>query len=244
MPPPENTLGEAEDTTMKKSAIIRLLAASGAGVLLSITAAAAETDSDTSGETAFGIRASTQGAGIEVSRKLGKSTALRVGLNYTNIDFTSNQAGIEYQADFEFKSANLFLDYYPRNGPFRLTGGLVIDQNKASVTALPGLSYTIGDITFTEAEVGTLEGSVSFSDVTPYVGIGIGNPFRGGKWTFTLEAGAYLINPQAVLTSTGGTLSNDPALLAEIEREVTDLNNDMDSLPVWPVIGFTLSRRF
>ena len=200
--------------------------------------------SSASAETALGFRISTQGAGVEVSTKLGNSTALRVGLNYTTIDFTSLQAGIDYQADFEFKSANLFLDYYPRNGPFRLTGGLVIDQNKASVTALPGLSYTIGNLTFTDTEVGTLQGSVTFSDVTPYVGVGLGNPFRGGKWTFTVEAGVYLLNPKAALTSTGGTLSNDPALLAELDREVADFNDDLDSLPVWPVIGFTLSRRF
>lgn len=224
---------------MNRSRFLRntgILTIAALGALIAISAASAD--------TAVGLRASTQGAGIEVAKKLGDSTAVRLGLNYTNIDFTSAQAGIDYQADFEFKSVNLFLDYYPGNGPFRLSGGLVIDKNNASVTALPGISYSIGNLTFTDAEVGTLQGSVSFNDVTPYLGIGIGNPFRGGKWTFTVEAGAYLINPQAVLTSTGGTLSNNPLLLDELEREVTDLNNDMDSLPVWPVIGFTLSRRF
>lgn len=195
-------------------------------------------------DTALGVRISTQGAGIEVSSMVGKTTALRVGLNYTKFDFTSLQAGIDYQADFEFKSANIFLDYYPRGGSFRLTGGLVIDQNKVSVAALPGISYTIGNVTFTDTEVGTLQGSVTFADVSPYVGIGLGNPFRAGRWTLTVEAGAYLINPKAALTSTGGTLSNDPTLLAELDREIADLNNALDGLPVWPVFGISLTRRF
>ncbi len=243
--PPFDVMGaQPEDQTMSSFATYRYMKFIGAGTIGALLAISTASAADSEGNMAAGIRISTQGAGFEVARRLGDSTAVRVGLNYTNIDFSSVQAGIDYQADFEFKSANLFLDYYPGNGPFRLTGGLVIDKNNASVVALPGISYDIGDLTFTDAEVGTLQGSVSFNDVTPYLGIGLGNPFRGGKWTFTVEAGAYLINPPAVLTSTGGTLSNDPTLLAELEREVTDLNNDMDSLPVWPVIGFTLTRRF
>lgn len=200
--------------------------------------------SSANADTALGVRTSTQGIGAEISTSIGKFAAIRGGFNFFSIDFNRTEGGINYDAELDLASVNLFLDLYPAGGPFRLTAGLVIDKNKIAVTATEQPSFTIGDMTFTEAETGLLEGTASFRDTTPYLGIGIGNPYRGGKWTITLDAGVYFLEPRVSLTSAGGTLSNDPVLLTELERERAELEDELDRMRVWPVIGITVTRRF
>lgn len=196
-------------------------------------------------DSALGLRLSTQGLGVEYSKAFVNSFAIRGGLNFfPTLTPSPSKAGIKYDANFKPRSANLFADFYPVGGPFRISAGLVIDKTKINAVAVSVPSLTIGGQSFTAAEYGTLNVSMRYRDVNPYVGIGIGNPYAGLKWGFTFEAGAYLLDPRVRMSSTGGTLSNDPMLLSELESERTQLENTVDNLPVWPVIGVTFTHRF
>ena len=195
-------------------------------------------------ETAMGVRVSTQGIGGELSYGFANSLAIRGGLNFYNMDFNSSKSGIRYNADFKFRSGNLFLDFYPVGMPMRFSAGLVYDKNKIGISAIDQPSFTVGGQTYTSADVGTLSGSIRFKRPTPYVGMGFGNPYTGLKIGITLEVGAYLMDPEARLNSTGGVLSNDPLFLTELEAERKQLQKTVGKLPIWPVIGLTGTYRF
>ena len=58
-------------------------------------------------------------------------------------------------------------------------------------------------------------------------------------------AGAALFGSADVdLRSVGGTFSDDPALLAEIEEEEARIENDVEDYQVYPILTLGLNYRF
>ena len=119
-------------------------------------------------------------------------------------------------------------------------------HNKIDLDARLNESVEIGNTIYTPAQIGTLNGSLDIDGLSPYVGIGWGNPFGGDRrWGFTLDFGvAFTDSPDASLTSVGGTFSADPTLLANLEKERKDIEDDLDSFKFYPVISLGLFFRF
>jgi len=195
---------------------------------------------------AAGLKASSQGIGLELTGSVGERLNVRIGANYFKLGKTLDKSGNEYDFDLKLKSFNALADWHVFGNGFRLTGGAVIDKNTLDGQALDANSYDIGGMTFTSAEVGVLTGNINFRDVSPYMGIGWGNPLsKDSGWTFMADLGVVFTGTARVdLTSTGGTLSNDPAFLAEVAREENDVRDDLDGFKYYPVLSLGFSYRF
>ena len=135
-------------------------------------------------------------------------------------------------------------------GRFRVSVGGLLNGNEARGTGKPtNGSYTIGGITFTAAEVGTLDGKVDFNSAAPYVGVGwvfgaaADRARRGLGWSIDLGT-MFEGTPKVTLTSTGGTQSNNPVLLDALNTEEQNIQNDIDVLRIYPVVEFGLLYRF
>ncbi len=58
----------------------------------------------------------------------------RVGYSYLSFSTSVDSSYVEYDAKPKLSNGNLFLDWSPL-GPFRITGGLILNDNKVDVTA-------------------------------------------------------------------------------------------------------------
>ncbi|MEM8547156.1 MAG: hypothetical protein AAGF46_03230 [Pseudomonadota bacterium] len=195
-------------------------------------------------EGTLGLKASTLGGGIEASWRFASKWGLRASLNQFDYSFDDDIDDITYDGDLELSSATLLGDYRPTAGGFRLTGGLVFNGNEINGVADPAATYEIGDVIYTQAEVGELSASASFNDLAPYVGIGY-DADLGKKILLTFDVGVLFQGSADVeIRSVDGTASMDPALLAELSAEAADAESDLSDYEVFPVIGIGLSWRF
>ena len=189
-------------------------------------------------EFGIGINVSNLGFGVEGRQTLSPSLDLRFGI-----------AGIAYHTDFKYDGIDydikqstavpeVKLDWRPGQGMFRLTFGLAYynQVSNLELTPDPGTFYTIGNGSYSAAQVGTLTGKVSHHVGAPYFGVGwdfLSNKNLG----FTIDAGAYYRNePDVWLTSTGTVSASDLALEANNIKD--------DTWAVLPVVKLGMLFRF
>jgi hypothetical protein len=113
-----------------------------------------------------------------------------------------------------------------------------------SATGQPTASgtFTLDGITYTAAQVGSLNGDLKFPDVGPYAGIGWGTP-AGGGLNFLFDLGAVIGTPTVSLRATGAAAN--PALAADLQAQQDRTQRDVDKYAkVYPVVSFGLAYRF
>lgn len=193
-----------------------------------------------------GIKAGSLGAGVEGTIGISDYLNVRLGVNGASPSFNETESDIQYRVSADLKSAAVLLDWHPFAGAFRLSAGVLDDQNTFRLRGQPtGGTFTIGGSTFTSAEIGTLSGDVHFERKTaPYVGLGWGNAARKG-FGASLELGAaFHGKPNVALRSEGGTKSNDPTVQSALRQEEQQAEADLSSLKAYPVVSLGLSFGF
>ncbi|MEO0606901.1 MAG: hypothetical protein AAFY82_01620 [Pseudomonadota bacterium] len=188
----------------------------------------------------------TMGGSVEGQVRVSDFFQLRGGVNYLTFDETIDVDEISYDGELDFSGFGAFVDLHPFRNSFFVTGGAYAGDKTIDLLATSEVSVEIGDLLFTPAEYGRLEGDVSFDDVAPFVGAGFDTTFQGdGNWGFHILAGAALYGSGDVtLEAVGGTLSNDPLLQAQLEQEIRDIEEEIEDYEVWPVVQIGLSYRF
>jgi hypothetical protein len=114
------------------------------------------------------------------------------------------------------QALSALLDLYPgRRGGFHLTAGVVTNPMTITGTAQPnGGTYTINDVDYTSAQVGTLIAQARFPSASPYVGIGFGTPARNHALEVLFDIGAVIGQPTITMSATGAAA--DPALTGDL----------------------------
>lgn len=194
-----------------------------------------------SGRFAVSGKGGTLGAGAELTTKLATDINVRVGFNSFDLDFDDEEIeDVEYDLGMDFSSFSALVDWHIFDDPFRISAGFISMNNEIDLDARPNKSVEIGNTTYTPAEIGTLNGSVDIDGLSPYLGIGWGNPFGGDRrWGFTLDFGvAFTDSPDVALSATGIVAQ------ADLEKERKDIEDDLDSFKFYPVISLGLFFRF
>lgn len=197
------------------------------------------------GQWAIGAKAGTLGLGGELTKRVASDINTRIGFNMLDYSFDDDVAGIEYDFGLGLRSFSALLDWHIFDGPFRITGGILSMDNRFDLDSLVNQNVTIGDNTYTPAQVGTLSGRVDIEGVAPYIGIGWGNPVgRGRRWGFYSDLGVAFANSPDVVLRANGTLAADPAFQADLAKEARDIKDDLDDLEIYPVLSLGLYVRF
>lgn len=195
---------------------------------------------------AVNLGVGTEGIGGGISTQLVPHTLnLNIGLSRFghNFHFTADNAN--FSSHLRLGAVPVVLAWYPFHGNFSLNAGVYINQNQVSATATPdaGGIYSINGDRYTASQVGSMSGKTHFNQVAPYVGVGWGNPFDGGRWTFLANAGAmYEGNPQVRLSATGA--ASNPQLAADVAAAQRSVNSKLNFLNWWPVVTFGVAYRF
>ena len=198
------------------------------------------------GGVSLGVNVGTLGIGGDLTIGLAPKANIRIKANGFKYKYDTTQDDISYKFDLGLLSAMSVIDLHPTGGGFRLSGGLMLNKNKIDADAQPSTTYTIGNTSYAPNEVGTMTGKLDFKTIAPYAGLGWGNGVgEDKKLGFALDVGlAFQGSPKADLVATGGILSTDATFLANLEQEERNLENDVKSFKVFPVITFGLSYRF
>jgi len=188
----------------------------------------------------IGVKAGTLGYGVEGTFALSERVNLRAGLNDYSLSYDESEGGILYNGKLELGTVAVLFDWHPFAGTFRLSAGLMKNDNAIKLTATPTTNQTIGGNPYTPAEIGTLSGDVSFKSTAPYLGIGWGNASRNGRFGGSFEIGAmFQGSPKVSLSASGGAVSQ-----VDLTSEAQEAQADLDDFKIYPVISLGLSFRF
>lgn len=191
----------------------------------------------------------TTGAGLHLTIPAFKDVNARFGFNALNYKYSSSTSNVNYDIKLKLQTFDALLDWYPMSGNFRLTGGLVHNGNKISVSAKSNSagSYTLNGNTYTASQAGNIDGTVDFRSVAPYLGMGWGNAIAKKGWEFTSDLGLMAQgSPHSTLTSSGCTASVQLCnqLANDVAAENASLNDKMDGYKLFPVVRIGVSYKF
>ncbi|MEH3123779.1 MAG: hypothetical protein PGN16_17740 [Sphingomonas phyllosphaerae] len=214
-----------------------------AGLMLGVAPASAQ-NADGGTHVRAAVTAGTLGIGPELGVRFNDHLGVRAAAGFLSADGTAESDGEKYDAKLRLKSYGAMLDVHPFGGAFRLSAGARINRSRVDVGLTPSGETTIGEEDYTAAEVGRISGRANVKKFAPALTFGWAGKNRTGFYFGTelgvLFQGAYRIER---FQSTG-TLRDDPAFQAALERERVSLQKDVDKVKVWPIVQLALGWRF
>jgi hypothetical protein len=228
-----------------------------AGVGITFTARAVDTTNTTTElqlrpdyrTWTLGAEIGTTGIGGFGSWRFAPHLGLRAGFDY--FQWTEDNLHIEnlyYNAKVRLMSEPFTLDIYPwQKHSFRISAGVMFNQNQLTGSSSGLGPVTIGDQVFQFPQVGTLNLKMEQQLVNPYLSIG-GNFLyfdRAHHWALGGELGvAYTGDAKVSLTRTsmGGPLSG--VIDAAVSREQQKAQDWANQYKWFPVIKLTVTYSF
>ena len=205
-----------------------------------------------------GAHVSTLGLGVFAAWDVSNAFAVRGMVNYIGYDLDSQEAGIEYKVDLQLQSVGLILDWHAFRNGFRLSSGVFLNQNEFSAAA-EASDLEIGENLYD----GVLDALVGFDSVAPYLGLGWSSRRGRSGLSFGIEAGVLFqgtpkLSASGMVTEGGITCDfsvseNGNAtvcsaaltdLEADLEAEHRELNDELESYQLYPVVSLSVSYRF
>jgi hypothetical protein len=193
---------------------------------------------------AIGLKIGALGLGVEYSYDFTERLTVRAGLNGSQIGFDDEEGGIQYDFDIVWDSLALGVDFHPLKSPFRLSLGVLSNDNRLEAESRPTQNVTVGDTTYTPAQVGTLTGRIGFEDTAPYLGVGWDWSRKDGGFGMALDLGVLDQGAPAVSLRGSGTLLGDPAFQQDIAAEEAELRDSLDLPDVVPYLTLGFQFRF
>ncbi|MCR5876273.1 hypothetical protein LRS10_20245 [Phenylobacterium sp. J426] len=195
---------------------------------------------------AGGANIGTPGVGVQVSAQANEMLVIRGAVDGLSFGRNETYSDVRYEGDAKLLTGGLFADLHPGGGAFLLSGGAYFGKRKLELVGRPTGNVEIGDVTYTPAQVGQLNGEAKLSKVQPFLGVGYDNTFTGDRsWGFRALVGvAFSKKPDVELTASGGTLSTNAAFLAELAEEEAEVREDAKDFRYFPVVQLGITRRF
>jgi hypothetical protein len=209
---------------------------------------------------AFGIKANTLGAGVELATPLSQNLNLRSGYNVFALGYPFGVDGMNYNAQFHLRSSQATLDWFPMHGGFHISPGILHAQNAISAiaTAPVGQNFSLGDQTYRNSVADPVKGTMSVvypRSFSPLLLLGFGNilPRSSRHLSIPFEAGvAYTGAPTINVNLTGtactsdgcASFTNNAEAQASLQQEIRKINEDMKKVPVYPILSLGLAYHF
>jgi hypothetical protein len=181
------------------------------------------------------------GIQLQAATNLSGHLDVRGTGSFFNYSTNFNTSGIDATAKLNLSSVRASLDVYPFHSGFRISPGILLDnQNRVTAaTDVPaGTSFTLNGQTYYSANANAATGA------TPVIGSGVlglntnktaftatagwGNMARGnGHWSVPVEVGAAFIGAPTVKVNLAGWACYDQA-----QTECTDISNPTNPIAI------------
>ena len=192
----------------------------------------------------------TSGFAVHLSTPLSESFNARVGYNGLNLSLEDTENDVNYDAKLKLATFEALVDYFPMQGAFRLTAGLVHNGNKLEGNGRPAGNgtYIVNGNTYDGSTFGSLNATLEFRKVAPYLGIGFGNAVAKDKgWGFSSDFGVlFQGTPKTSVTNKGCTASAPVCtqIATDMRAENESLRDEMKDLKFEPIVRFGVSYKF
>jgi hypothetical protein len=182
-----------------------------------------------------GVRAGTTGLGADVAWNIAPTLSARLGYSGGKFGYDADTSQVNYDGDVKLSNVNALLDFAPLGPLFRISGGVVFNDNKFDVRGTSG-SFP-----------GAITGSVkSGKSAAPYLGIGFGR-VAGAGVNFYADLGVmFQGSPRASLSAdcTGLTLGQCSNLQSQASAEQARLQDELKNFKYYPVLNIGLTIGF
>ena len=177
----------------------------------------------------------TNGLGIGYAASVAPNWAARGQFNSFKQSFSGDigdfGSGSSLTVDINFSSVPLLADWYPGDGGFRVSGGVVFNNNKITMAGNGNVNN----------KPATINAEIKMSDsISPYVGIGYATRPKDAKgFGFNYDLGVMFQYPKVSMTATGAGVTQ-----ADIDAQVAKVQDAMNNLKTMPVLGIGISYSF
>lgn len=195
---------------------------------------------------AMGGGIGTTGAYVEGQFRVTSRISLRATYERLDVERDQSVDDITYAGRLNSGVLGGFVQIHPLESDFFISGGALFGDRQVGLSAQPSGPVTIGNQTFTPAQVGRLEGEADLGDRAVAVGTGWDTTFshvRGLGWR--LAAGVAVgPAPDIHMNSVGGSLSNDVNLQSQLRIEEGRIEDKAENLRIYPVLQVGVTWRF
>lgn len=191
--------------------------------------------------------------GVSASWRFADHFGARVGLSgFLLSQSSSDIENNTYNTDTRLLSAPLALDVYPwKKSSFRVTAGILFNQNKLTGTGVPDSSvnpqgeYNLNGTFYQAANgVGDLNLSVEQNLVSPYVSIGMNFYLDHDKrWSIGGEVGvAFTGSPDVSLSTSSGAEAGSVPLQTDLNAEAKAIEDGVWEF--YPIVKLSINYSF
>jgi hypothetical protein len=213
---------------MKKFAILGAVA-----LALSAVATVAS-----AGEIYAGV--GTQGGVVGAGTSINSVLSARGEFNYLNYNDNYSSDNVNYNAKLKYQNGGVYLDFHPFSNGLRLTAGALVGNDKLDGTANSSQgTYTINGNSYSAAGQ-SLNATLTFPTVRPYIGIGYGHTQSAGLG-FYADLGVAYGKPSVNLNASSGLAA---AAASDLAAEQSSLQSKANDLKYMPVLNIGLSYGF
>jgi hypothetical protein len=189
--------------------------------------------------------AGTLGYGASVGYSLNEKTELQAGwaggdaADLFGGDFDADD--VNYEVDSDFSNPYLGVQLRPAGNWFTVGAGIIVPDNDIDVRAnAENGSYKIDNVTYSSADVGTLEGTIEHRNkLAPYATIGFRPNITNNFGVFGELGAAYMGKTDATVTASGTSAT----AIAAAEAAEEELENK-DWLEWMPIVKVGATYRF
>ncbi len=194
------------------------------------------------------------GIGVDVGGNINSYLGVRG--TFADISISHNgsySTSTTWNATLKLEQTGLLLDYFPFQGGFHLTGGVVKDGNKVTLSAQPvagsTATYKFNGNQYPTSDVSSANASVDWGKTVPYLGIGFGNLAGSKGFHFTTDFGVLFSGkPNAAInvncSPAGATAGVCGALAGDVATDQAKLQNDVNKISIWPVVRVGIGWAF
>lgn len=201
-------------------------------------------------QTSIAARAGTTGFGGEIGFSLNDQFGLRGALHGGSVSRDVTESGVRYEGKWKFGTGMALADFHPGGGSFRLSLGVGYNDNRFEGTAR-GTSGTIeiNGRTYDIAQIGVVNGDVSWKKTNPYFGVGWGTAAKsaGAGLHFSADLGVLFADPRISLRANcpaSFTQAQCSQLQADLRAEEDSFRDGFGFRSVYPVLSFGIGYRF
>jgi len=181
------------------------------------------------------LQGGSNGLGLGYAASVSDDWAVRGQYNTFKQSFSGDVgdfgSGSTMTLDINLNSLQVVGDWYPSDGGFRLSGGVVFNNNKITIA---GTGATVGTATNQ-----TVNAEIKMSDtVSPYLGLGYSTRPKFAKgFGFNFDLGVMFQKPKVTMTASGASQADIDAQTVKVEDAISKLKN-------MPVLGLGVSYSF
>jgi hypothetical protein len=200
-------------------------------------------------------KAGTLGLGAELTVGISPQIDGRLGVNAFDYSQRRSAGHNDYDATARLRTATALLDWNPGGRAFRLTGGLIWNDNRVDGRSIPSRfgTYDIGGVQVPVSVVGRLDGRADFNQFVPYLGLGWGNPITSARRAGVSFDAGVMFQGEAKVHLTPVIPQGSPILIIPgarealdilVQREERDLEDEASKYRYYPVVSLGVWYRF